>query len=76
MLYRKCNGADTLSVWIYSDGVLEKIMDFCGYELPPPIMSNGHRLVLEFKGASNAHFSRGFHANYAFKEGKLTNNKS
>lgn len=66
---RKCLTADTLSVWIYSDGQLEKVVTFCGHKLPPPIMSNGHRLTLEFKGASNAHFSRGFHANYAFLEG-------
>ncbi|XP_035710447.1 suppressor of lurcher protein 1 [Folsomia candida] len=65
---RKCLTADTLSVWIYSDGQLEKVVTFCGHKLPPPIMSNGHRLTLEFKGASNAHFSRGFHANYAFLE--------
>jgi hypothetical protein len=69
---RKCLGADILSIWIYSDGVLEKMLDFCGHELPPSIMSNSHRLMLEFKGASNAHFSRGFHANYAFLEGWLS----
>ncbi|KAI5750569.1 hypothetical protein M8J76_016751 [Diaphorina citri] len=63
-----CEGADVLSAFVMIDGKEEKIDSFCGNKLPRPLMSNGPRLVLEFKGIYSSRFSRGFQAVYTFTE--------
>ncbi|KAH7644899.1 cub domain containing protein 7 [Dermatophagoides farinae] len=47
--HRDCEISDSLTAFIVTNGQKEWIDDFCGQELPPRIMSNGHRLTLEFK---------------------------
>ncbi|CAL8116885.1 unnamed protein product [Orchesella dallaii] len=65
---KRCIGADVVLAYIHIDNQLEKVAEYCGYSLPPPLMSSGHRLTLEFSGASSSNFARGFHATYAFVE--------
>ncbi|KAF7496719.1 Suppressor of lurcher protein 1 [Sarcoptes scabiei] len=47
--HRNCEISDSLTAYIVTNGQKEWIDDFCGNELPPKIMSNGHRLTLDFK---------------------------
>lgn len=72
LLPYRCEGADVLSALIMIDGKEEKIDSYCGANLPRPLMSNGPRLVLEFKGIYSSRLSRGFQATYSFTEGKCT----
>lgn len=60
-----------LSAFVMIDGKEEKIDSYCGNKTPRPIMSNGPRLVLEFKGIYASRFSRGFQALYTFTESKF-----
>lgn len=69
--FRICSGADVLSIWIHANGQLEKLVELCGHTIPPPIMSNSHRLTLELNSITSANFARGFHATYAFVQGKV-----
>lgn len=48
-----CEISDSLTAYIITNGQKEWIDDFCGNELPPRIMSNGHRLTLEFKSLNH-----------------------
>ncbi|GLH08658.1 Cubilin homolog [Gryllus bimaculatus] len=45
---------------------MEKIDSFCGSGLPRPLMSNGPRLMLEFRGIYSSSLARGFKATYSF----------
>ncbi|XP_067010274.1 suppressor of lurcher protein 1 isoform X2 [Anabrus simplex] len=63
-----CEGVDTLEAYVQADGRLEKIDSFCGTTVPRPIMSNGPRLILEFKGVHSSSHSRGFKGSYRFTE--------
>jgi hypothetical protein len=47
---------------------MEKIDSFCGSTVPKPLMSNGPRLMLEFRGIYSSRYSRGFKATYSFTE--------
>lgn len=67
-LYR-CQNADVVQAYIHVDNQLEKIAEYCGYSIPPPLIASGHRLTLEFSGASSSNYARGFHATYSFVEG-------
>ena len=49
LFVNSCEISDSLTAYIVTNGQKEWIDDFCGQELPPRIMSNGHRLTLEFK---------------------------
>lgn len=62
---------DSLDVFVYVDGRLEKMASFCGSERPKPIMSNGPKLSVEFRGLYSSRHSRGFKIFYSFVEGKL-----
>lgn len=62
---------DSLDVFLYVDGRLEKMVSFCGNEIPKPIMSNGPKLSIEFRGIYSSRHSRGFKINYSFVEGKF-----
>lgn len=44
-----CETSDSVTAYINTNGQKEWIGDYCGNELPPRIMSNGHRLTIEFK---------------------------
>ena len=59
-------------VYIQIEGRMEKVESICGSKLPKPIMSNGPRLQLEFRGIYSGHLPRGFNATYSFTEGKFT----
>ena len=61
---------DALMAYVLTDGRMEKIDDFCGSNVPKPIMSNGPRLMLEFRGIYSSRSVRGFKATYAFTESK------
>lgn len=57
--------------YVHIDGRMEKIDAFCGTTLPKPIMSNGPRLMLEFRGIYSSRYSRGFKATYSFTESEF-----
>lgn len=65
----RCINADVVQAYIHVDNQLEKIAEYCGYSIPPPLIASGHRLTLEFSGASSSNYARGFHATYSFVEG-------
>lgn len=68
--YCRCESVDTLIAFVHIDGRMEKIDAFCGSALPKPVMSNGPRLMLEFRGIYSSRYSRGFKATYSFTESK------
>jgi len=69
-----CNGEDTLTAFVQLDGNLARLEDFCGINTPSSLMSNGHRLTLEFNAPKSSRGSTGFSAQYFFVEGKTITN--
>ncbi|XP_067002203.2 suppressor of lurcher protein 1-like [Anabrus simplex] len=65
---RECESIDSLVAYVHIDGRMEKIDNFCGSAVPKPLMSNGPRLLLEFRGIYSSSHSRGFKATYTFTE--------
>ncbi|XP_015603832.1 suppressor of lurcher protein 1 isoform X2 [Cephus cinctus] len=65
---KECDGVDSLVAFVHIDGKMEKIDSFCGTTLPTPLMSNGPRLLLEFRGVTSSRYSKGFKATYSFTE--------
>ncbi|XP_066581452.1 suppressor of lurcher protein 1 [Prorops nasuta] len=65
---KECENMDSLAAFVHIDGKLEKIDSFCGEAPPRPLMSNGPRLYLEFRGTQSSRHSKGFRANYFFTE--------
>ncbi|XP_063243497.1 suppressor of lurcher protein 1-like [Bacillus rossius redtenbacheri] len=63
-----CDSIDSLVAFVHISGRKEKIDAFCGTALPKPIMSNGPRLMLEFRGIYSSPYSTGFKATYSFTE--------
>ncbi|KAJ8682595.1 hypothetical protein QAD02_018387, partial [Eretmocerus hayati] len=63
-----CESTDSLVASVPVDGQMERIDSFCGETPPRPIMSNGPRLLLEFKGVTSSRQARGFKAMYTFTE--------
>lgn len=61
---------DSLQAFVNVDGRLEKVDTFCGINLPKPIMSNGPKLMLEFRGTQSSRYSKGFKISYSFVESK------
>lgn len=64
----ECEGVDVLMAYVVTDGRMEKIDDFCGTTLPRQIMSNGPRLMMEFRGVYSSRYAKGFKATYSFIE--------
>lgn len=52
-------------------GKYEPVETLCGDTLPKPIMSNGPRMLLEFRGRQSGKGNRGFKADFIFLESKL-----
>ena len=67
----RCEDVDSLVAYIYVDGKPDKIDAFCGEMQPRPLMSNGPRLLLEFRGKESSRHVRGFKATYFFTESKF-----
>jgi len=67
----RCESIDSLVANVHIDGRMEKIDSFCGSTVPKPLMSNGPRLMLEFRGIYSSRYSRGFKATYSFTESEL-----
>ncbi|XP_039284129.1 suppressor of lurcher protein 1 [Nilaparvata lugens] len=65
---KECESIDSLMAYVRTDGRLEKIDNFCGSSTPRPLMSNGPRLMLEFRGIYSSRYARGFKAVYSFTE--------
>ncbi|GBP26725.1 Suppressor of lurcher protein 1 [Eumeta japonica] len=63
-----CESMDSLDIFLYVDGRLEKMASYCGSEAPKPIMSNGPKLSIEFRGIYSSKLSRGFKISYFFVE--------
>lgn len=51
-------------------GRFELTETLCGEVMPKPIMSEGNRMRIEFKGQRSGRGNRGFKANYSFLESK------
>lgn len=64
----RCEILDSLNAFVHIDGRMEKIDSFCGSAIPKPLMSNGPRLMLEFRGIYSSRHVRGFRASYRFTE--------
>ncbi|XP_021203345.1 suppressor of lurcher protein 1 [Bombyx mori] len=62
-----CESSDSIDVFLYVDGRLEKMASFCN-DTPKPIMSNGPKLSIEFRGIFSSRNSRGFKISYYFVE--------
>ncbi|XP_077284917.1 CUB domain-containing protein Sol1 [Arctopsyche grandis] len=63
-----CESIDALQAYVHIDGRMEKIDSFCASTTPRPIMSNGPRMMLEFRGIYSSRYIRGFKAFYSFTE--------
>ncbi|CAG5045845.1 unnamed protein product [Parnassius apollo] len=63
-----CENTDSIDIFLYVDGRLEKMVSLCGNDLPKPIMSNGPKLSMVFRGIYSSRTSRGFKISYAFLE--------
>ncbi|KAK0161243.1 hypothetical protein PV327_009736 [Microctonus hyperodae] len=63
-----CDGVDSMVAFVHIEGKMEKIDAFCGAAPPRPIMSNGARLLLEFRGVQSSRQAKGFKATYLFTE--------
>lgn len=51
-------------------GKFEPVETLCGDTLPKPLMSNGPRMLLEFRGRQSGKGNRGFKADFIFLESK------
>lgn len=67
-----CESVDSLMAYVLIEGRMEKIDNFCGSVVPKPLMSNGPRLMLEFRGIYSSRYARGFKATYTFTESEFT----
>lgn len=72
----RCAFSDTVAVFIYINGLKQRLLEHCGLNPPLDLMSNDHRMTLEFnaKASTATPPFRGFYAHYSFLEGKLTLN--
>lgn len=52
-------------------GKFEPVETLCGDTLPKPIMSNGPKMLVEFRGRQSGKGNRGFKADYIFLESKI-----
>ncbi|KAG8251341.1 hypothetical protein J6590_081773 [Homalodisca vitripennis] len=68
---KECESIDSLMAYVLIEGRMEKIDNFCGSMVPKPLMSNGPRLMLEFRGIYSSRYARGFRATYTFTESEL-----
>lgn len=57
-----------LQILMPNKGRFEPVDVLCGITLPKPIMSNGARMLLEFRGRASGSGSRGIRAEYKFLE--------
>ncbi|XP_058812994.1 suppressor of lurcher protein 1 [Topomyia yanbarensis] len=62
----ECGETDILMVFSHQDGRDEVIETLCGDILPKPILSNGPRLLLEFRSTFNNTENKGFTADFFF----------
>ncbi|KAK6628449.1 hypothetical protein RUM43_002263 [Polyplax serrata] len=68
MDHKDCDTIDSINAYVHIEGRLEKIDTFCGSAVPKSLMSNGPRLMLEFRGIYSSRRVRGFKAYYTFTE--------
>lgn len=66
----ECEESDTLQIYVPMKGRYENVERLCGTTVPKPIMSNGPKMRLEFKGTRSGKGNRGFRADYTFLESK------
>ncbi|XP_062556910.1 suppressor of lurcher protein 1-like isoform X2 [Armigeres subalbatus] len=62
----ECGETDILMVFFNFDGRDEVVETLCGDTLPKPILSNGPRLLLEFRSTFNNTENKGFTADFIF----------
>lgn len=64
--------ASLAQILMFNKGRFEPVDVLCGLTLPKPIMSNGARMLLEFRGRNSGSGSRGIKAEYKFLESNYT----
>lgn len=64
----ECEESDTLQIYVPMKGRYENVERLCGDTVPKPIMSNGPKMRLEFRGTRSGKGNRGFRADYTFLE--------
>ncbi|CAD7085285.1 unnamed protein product [Hermetia illucens] len=63
-----CEEADILQVLLPMRDRFEPVETLCGDTMPKPIISNGPKMLLEFRGRQSGKGNRGFKAEYKFLE--------
>ncbi|CAG5135427.1 unnamed protein product, partial [Candidula unifasciata] len=61
-----CTGSDSVSVYIFINGRMEELKTWCGRKLPPMLMSNQHKMTVEFRSYHSSSTVTGFKAQYSF----------
>jgi hypothetical protein len=70
LFYSRCQYSDSISAFVFVNGKKVKVLEHCGPNPPPDMMSHDHRMTLEFNAKASATPSgRGFYALYAFVSG-------
>ncbi|XP_058116205.1 suppressor of lurcher protein 1 [Anopheles coustani] len=62
----ECGDTDILMVYYIVDGREELVETLCGVTLPKPILSNGPRMLLEFRSSFNNTENKGFNGDFFF----------
>ncbi|KAK6169623.1 hypothetical protein SNE40_020630 [Patella caerulea] len=74
-----CEGTDSISVHVIISGKPANLGTYCGKKLPPMLMSNEPKLIVEFRSVQSSTYVTGFQADYSFvtnfgiNEGKQDN---
>ncbi|KFB53549.1 AGAP004160-PA-like protein [Anopheles sinensis] len=62
----ECGDTDILMVYYIVEGREELVETLCGVTLPKPILSNGPRMLLEFRSSFNNTENKGFNGDFFF----------
>lgn len=65
---QNCEEGDSLQILVPIRGKYEVVETICGDTIPKPVMSNGPKMLVEFRGRYSGKGNRGFKAEYKFVE--------
>uniref|UniRef100_T1GE65 CUB domain-containing protein n=1 Tax=Megaselia scalaris TaxID=36166 RepID=T1GE65_MEGSC len=65
---QNCEEGDSLQILVPIRGKYEIVETLCGDTIPKPVMSNGPKMLVEFRGRISGKGNRGFKAEYKFVE--------
>lgn len=70
--HQNCEDGDSLQILVPIRGKYEVAETICGETIPKPVMSNGPKMLVEFRGRYSGKGNRGFKAEYKFVESMLS----